>query len=81
LRLYQEKKRVERYRAMVKEDIILWGKFKEDVKDRLTKEQYKLLCRLHAQLFNHKYYEPCNCAPQKLVGWIKDIDKIYGEYI
>ena len=72
---------MERYRVVVKEDIILWAKFKKDVKDRLTKEQYKLLCRLHSELFNHKYYEPCNCNPQKLVGWIKDIDKIYGQYI
>ena len=63
------------------EDKIQWKKFREEVGNKLTKEQYKLLCRLHAKLYNHRYYEPCSCSPAKLVQWIKDINIIYEKLI
>jgi hypothetical protein len=63
------------------EDQIQWKKFREEVGNKLTKEQYKLLCRLHAKLYNHRYHEPCSCSPAKLVQWIKDINIIYEKLI
>ena len=41
-----------------------WKQFKAEVKDKLSKEQYKLLCTLHAKYYNHKYHEPCSCNPK-----------------
>lgn len=54
-----------------------WKQFKAEVKGKLSQEQYKLLCELHAKYYNHKYHEPCGCNPARLVQWIADIDKIY----
>jgi hypothetical protein len=58
-----------------------WGVLKEDVSQhqKLSKENYRLLCRLHAKYFNHKYYEPCSCRPKELKRWIADIDRIYDK--
>ena len=54
-----------------------WKQFKAEVKDKLNKEQYKLLMQLHSKYYNHKYVELCSCNPARLVQWIADIDKIY----
>ena len=54
-----------------------WKQFKAEVKDKLNKDQYKLLCELHAKYYKHKYSEPCSCNPKRLIQWIADIDKIY----
>ena len=62
---------------MEKIDRYNWKQFKAEVKDKLNKEQYKLLCELHAKYYKHKYREPCSCNPKRLIQWIADIDKIY----
>ena len=54
-----------------------WKQFKAEVKDKLNKEQYKLLMQLHSKYYNHKYVDLCSCNPARLVQWIADIDKIY----
>ena len=54
-----------------------WKEFKANVKSRLTQDQYKLLCRLHAKYYKHNYHEPCSCNPKRLLQWISDIDKVY----
>jgi len=54
-----------------------WKQFKVEVKDKLSQDQYKLLCELHAKYYKHKYSEPCSCNPKRLIQWIADIDKIY----
>jgi len=56
-----------------------WVDFKANVTTKLSKEQYRLLCTLHARYLNHPYYEPCSCKPKILVMWIKDIDNIYNK--
>ena len=66
-----------RYRLMEEIDKKDWQQFKADVKSKLSQEQYKLLMRLHAKYYNHKYTELCSCNPKRLVQWIADIDKIY----
>ena len=54
-----------------------WKQFKAEVKDKLNKEQYKLLMQLHSKYYNHKYVDLCSCNPARLIQWIADIDKIY----
>lgn len=56
-----------------------WEVFKAELGERLTEKQYKLLCKLHAHYYKHKYTEPCSCNPKRLLQWIADIDKVYNE--
>ena len=62
---------------MTQEDRDAWVGFKAVVTTKVSQEQYKLLCTLHARYYNHKYHEPCSCRPKEIVMWIKDIDRIY----
>jgi len=68
-----------RFRLMEIEHREQWKQFKADVKGKLTREQYKLLCQLHSVYYKHKYTEPCSCNPKRLVQWINEIDKIYDK--
>jgi len=55
-----------------------WQRFKEEYTQKLTLQQYKLVCKLHSKYFNHKYTEPClSCNTQKFLQWIDEIDKLY----
>jgi hypothetical protein len=56
-----------------------WEQFKAEVKEKLTREQYKLICSFHSIYYKHKYHEPCSCNPKRLVQWINEIDKIYDK--
>eukprot|EP00918_Siedleckia_nematoides_P074222 GHVU01162180.1.p2 GENE.GHVU01162180.1~~GHVU01162180.1.p2 ORF type:complete len:142 (+),score=16.96 GHVU01162180.1:39-464(+) len=38
------------------------------------------LSRIHARVFQHKYYIPCSCNPREWSQHIADLKKIYGEY-
>lgn len=63
---------------MVKEDRILWEKFLNRKKqNELNKTQIKLVARLHSELYNHKYDEPCTCNGRLYRSWIEDINQIY----
>jgi len=55
-----------------------WEVFKAELTNTLTQPQYKLLCKLHAHYYKHKYTEPCSCNPKRLLQWIADIDKVYN---
>lgn len=55
-----------------------WEVFKAELKDKLTKPQYKLMCKLHSIYYKHKYTEICSCNPRKFLQWIADIDKVYN---
>ena len=38
------------------------------------------LSRIHARVFQHKYYVPCTCNPKEWKRHIDDLNKVYGEY-
>ena len=38
------------------------------------------LSRIHARVFQHKYYVPCTCNPKEWKRHIEDLRKVYGEY-
>lgn len=63
---------------MTLEDRATWEDFKANVHNRLTPEYRKILCKLHAQYYNHKYNEPCTCDGKIYKMWIADIDRVYG---
>ena len=48
---------------------------------REVKEEWQEpLSRVHARVFQHKYYIPCSCNPREWSQHIADLKKIYGEY-
>tara|TARA_R100000231_G_scaffold60578_2_gene49450 strand:+ start:91 stop:291 length:201 start_codon:yes stop_codon:yes gene_type:complete len=63
---------------MVKEDRILWEAFlNRKVKNEINRPQIELIARLHSELFNHEYNEPCTCSGKIYSQWIADINKVY----
>jgi hypothetical protein len=51
-----------------------WNAIKSDT---LKQEEFKMICRLHADVFAHPYHEPCTCSPKRIKEWITQINKIY----
>jgi hypothetical protein len=48
---------------------------------REIKEQWQEpLSRIHARVFEHKYYIPCSCSPKEWNRVIQDLKKVYKEY-
>jgi len=64
---------------MNKDQYQKWTEFREKVSNSISHEEFEFLCRLHADLFNHKYYKPCTCRPKEINKWIKDINEKYSE--
>ncbi len=48
--------------------------------NRIDDAELKTIARLHSELFNHKYYEPCRCEPKSWKKLIVDINKVYKTY-
>ena len=63
---------------MTQEQIDEWSDYLLVANDKLTQEQYKMICRLHADLYAHPYHEPCTCSPKRIKEWIAQINKIYN---
>jgi hypothetical protein len=63
---------------MTQEQIDEWWDYLLVANDKLTQEQYKMVCRLHADLYAHPYHEPCTCSPKRIKEWIAQINKIYN---
>jgi hypothetical protein len=38
------------------------------------------LSRIHARIFEHKFYIPCSCSPKEWNRVIQDLKKVYKEY-
>lgn len=58
-------------------DKIEWEKFRGNPKSTISKDEYKLVCELHAKYFNHKYKEPCTCNPKTIKQWIGQLNNLY----
>tara|TARA_R110002126_G_scaffold585_2_gene3633 strand:+ start:937 stop:1131 length:195 start_codon:yes stop_codon:yes gene_type:complete len=63
---------------MTQEDREAWEGFKAVVSTKLPQEEYKLLCKLHARYYKHRYHEICSCRPKEIKMWIADIDRLYN---
>ncbi len=58
-------------------DRIDWKLFRNEVRNKLNKKQFELVCQLHAKYFKHSYYKPCTCNPKTIVNWIEQLNKLY----
>lgn len=54
-----------------------WQVFLATLGNKLTNEQYKFVCKVHADLFAHPYHEPCTCSPKRIKEWMAQITRIY----
>tara|TARA_R110000822_G_scaffold80794_1_gene192365 strand:+ start:22 stop:261 length:240 start_codon:yes stop_codon:yes gene_type:complete len=59
-----------------KEDLTVWNEFRSVSKSVITHEEYKMVCRFHADYFNHPLEEPCKCAPKRIRQLIIDLDNV-----
>jgi len=55
-------------------DFNTWQDLRSRIKNTITRDDFKILCRLHADNFNHKYNEFCTCNKSLLRKWIKDLE-------
>ena len=63
---------------MVEEDIILWKAFLErERQHEIDRQEIELIARLHAELYRHKYEEPCTCNGSIYRKCNREINKIY----
>tara|TARA_R100001163_G_C5043506_1_gene181199 strand:- start:1052 stop:1336 length:285 start_codon:yes stop_codon:yes gene_type:complete len=54
-----------------------WEIFRAGVENKISKEEVKMISKLHAKYFNHKYKVPCSCSPKLIQGWIEQLNDLY----
>jgi hypothetical protein len=62
---------------MNEEDKEQWSQIRTVVRHTISRNNFKLLCKLHADYFKHTYYEPCTCSKKTIKRWVQDIDSLY----
>lgn len=58
-------------------DKIEWQEFRASVNNVLNREQFDLICQLHAKYYKHRFYKPCTCSPKTIKTWIAQLNDIY----
>jgi len=67
--------------CMTKEQFVVWTETKRNFEaNQIHDIELKNIARLHSELFNHRYHEPCRCEPKTWKTWIGEIDRIYESY-
>jgi len=64
---------------MEKVDRLDWYNFTNNLSNKITQQQFELICRLHAKYYNHRYYKPCTCNPKTIKTWIAQLNDIYEQ--
>lgn len=68
-------------KCMTEQQYKLWEEAKDKFEMNMVKDnELKIIAKLHSELFQHKYFEPCRCDPKTWILWIKQIDEIYNTY-
>lgn len=60
-------------------DRLDWYNFTNTLSNKITQQQFELICRLHAKYYNHRYYKPCTCNPKTIKTWIAQLNDIYEQ--
>lgn len=64
---------------MEKVDRLDWYNFTNTLSNKITQQQFELICQLHAKYYNHRYYKPCTCNPKTIKTWIAQLNDIYEQ--
>lgn len=66
---------------MDKKDWYSWLAFRENIEPTISKEEIKLISKLHAKYFNHVFAIPCSCSPKKsrrkIEKWINELNTMF----
>jgi len=60
-------------------DRLDWYKFINTLSDTISKNEFELICKLHAKYYNHRYYKPCTCNPKTIKLWISQLNDKYEQ--
>jgi hypothetical protein len=60
---------------MLTDDFIYWEKFRETPRNYLENDEYKMVCEIHARLFEHDVNYPCKCTPTVIQLYIDEINE------
>ena len=71
---YKNKKMVTKFNNNDKK---LWSEFRLQKSNTISRVEFRTICLLHSQYYQHKYAEPCVCNPHKINQWIKDLNIIW----
>lgn len=63
---------------MSKEDYADWTTFRAQTSDKLYKDEFEMVCQLHAKYYKHRYYKPCSCSPRTINKWIAQLNDIFA---
>lgn len=62
---------------MKKTDKEWWQKFRDNLRNVVTNDEYLRISELHAQYFNHDVNYPCKCSPKVIQSYIDDLNELY----
>lgn len=60
-------------------DRLDWYQFRNNLSNKINKDQFELICSLHAKYYNHRYYKPCTCNPKTIKSWIAQLNDVYDK--
>jgi len=67
--------------CLEKEEYDTLQEFFRTFDNREVKEKWQEpLSKIHARIFQHKYYVPCTCSPKEWNRVIQDLKKVHKEY-
>ena len=64
---------------MKKADKDWWKYFRDNLRNTVSNDEYKMISELHAHYFNHIVNYPCKCSPKIIQSYIDDLNKKYLE--
>lgn len=59
------------------EDFLWWGKFRDNLRNTVSNDEYLVICELHSLYFNHPLVKPCKCNPAIIQSYIDDLNELY----
>jgi len=65
---------------MNEQDKSWWEVFRGQNRPYLENDEYKMVCEIHARIFDKKVEYPCKCNPIKIQKWINEINEEYSKY-
>lgn len=54
-----------------------WELFRSQNRTKITRDEFAMICELHAKYYNHPYHQPCTCNPNTIKTWIRQLNDVY----
>jgi hypothetical protein len=64
---------------MKKSDKEWWQNFRDNLRNTVSNDEYRMISELHAHYFNHIVNYPCKCSPKIIQSYIDDLNAKYLE--